>query len=174
MLEAVQPLEKRCVVTIERHGKGSRWPVPRRGAGLVLELRDERGIAARGLEVEREQLLLAKARLAHRRKHAGCRMGRALPGTSCLEHDGAQAVLRSPPSGRKPDHACADDRYVVGVCGFAVLGHGLCLAAVGAGPHVPPFLRRHYPDQVQTVGGDQPPSQPGSPGSRTLILPASD
>jgi hypothetical protein len=30
------------------------------------------------------------------------------------------------------------------------------------------FLRRHYPDQVQTVGGDQPPSQPGPPGSRIL------
>src|SRR4051812_23037342 len=29
-------------------------------------------------------------------------------------------------------------------------------------------LRRHYPDQVLAVGGLQPPSQPGFPGSRRV------
>src|SRR3954468_3377719 len=29
-------------------------------------------------------------------------------------------------------------------------------------------LRRHYPDQVLAVGGSQPPSQPGFPGSRRV------
>jgi hypothetical protein len=32
-----------------------------------------------------------------------------------------------------------------------------------------PFLRRHYPDQVQRSGADLPPSQPGTPGSRGSI-----
>ena len=42
---------------------------------------------------------------------------------------------------------------------LTVVGHGR-LPSSRAGGSAPPFLRRHYPDQVQTVGGRMPPSQP--------------
>ena len=40
------------------------------------------------------------------------------------------------------------------------------IAGTPGGRSAPPSLRRHYPDQVQTVGGRMPPSQPVFEGSR--------
>ena len=76
----------------------------------------------------------------------------------------AGRVRRTPGAG-EPDHPAADDdgvRARVAVCWC----HGRCSFPGRA--VLAPSLRRHYPDQVQTVGGPMPPSQPHWWGSRCL------
>ena len=82
---------------------------------MVGQLGRERRPPRGARQVEREQALLAEARLRGGRQHARGHAGGAGPDPRAFEHDRAQAAQRRPPGDGEPDHSAADDGEVGGV-----------------------------------------------------------
>src|SRR6185503_4080577 len=82
-----------------------------------------------------------------------------------LEDADARSIASSTPGTGEPDHAGADDDRVEPALRCVV--HS---AALPGGRCAPTSLRRHYPDQVQTVGGAS--SRPLSPWWAPVAQPS--
>jgi hypothetical protein len=123
-----------------------------------LDLGGERGVQARGGEVQGEQRLLTEVGLRHRREHPGRDASRRAAGLARVEHEHAQAALRGPPGDRETDHAGSDDEEVVPLHGFSRFGHRHRFGRAAA--VTPTFLRRHYPDQVLRSAATSRPLSP--------------
>jgi hypothetical protein len=135
------------LVTIQRHVQGTLLREPGVQVRLVPDLPGERGPAAQRLEVEREEPFLAPGRLADRGEHPGGDAGGTGGRAVALQDAHPRPPLSGPPGAGEADHAGADEDRVISV--VAVASHGRLLG----GRCAPTSLRRHYPDQVQTVGG---------------------
>jgi hypothetical protein len=122
--------------------------VARLHAARVGQLGGEGWPGAVGVERQAEQLRLAPGRLPDRRQHPRGDTGGARPGLGSVEHAHREPALRGAPGAGEPDNAGADDERVESV-GIAV-GHW---GSFSGGRVLATSLRRHYPDQVQTVGG---------------------
>ena len=112
-----------------------------------------------------EQLLLAPARLADRRDHAGGDVGRRV-GRAGVEDDDAgagRAARQAQASPMTPAPARPGRRPAGALLILAVMPVRLLFRSVREAGR--PSLRRHYPDQVRTVGGAS------RPLSRSLRLP---
>ena len=143
---------RRCgqVVGVQGDREGAAAAGSRSAArSASVELGGEGRVAARRGEVEAEQGLLAVVQFGDRGQHARPRRTTAPPPGS-----GSATVTVSPRCAARQadgqaDDAAADDDDVDVACAWASMLRS---------------LRRHDPDQVRTVGGCQPPSQPGRSG----------
>src|SRR5215218_3590148 len=100
-----------------------------------LQLPHELGVQPRRRQGQLQQLRLAEAQLAHRRQHPGGHPGRAAARLAALDHRHPRPALDQPPGAGQADDAAANHHHIE----TALLAHSSC-------------LRRHYPDQVETVG----------------------
>jgi hypothetical protein len=135
----------RCLVAVEGDVQGAAAPVAGVDGGGSLELGDERRIAAGGLDGELDQSLLAERQLADGRQHpcGDARRPRRRRGAVDDRHPGAADC--GAPGAALAHQARADDDRVVAL--LSLCSRHLSVAAAHGS------LRRHYPDQVQTVGG---------------------
>jgi len=88
--------------------------------------------------VQLEQLRLAEGELADRGQHPGGYARRPGGWAGALDHGNTESAARRPPGAGEADDAASDDHRVI-------------TPIRGTAAHT--CLRRHYPDQVQTVGG---------------------
>ncbi len=105
-------------------------------AARRLQLGDEPRVALGRGQGHLQQLRLAEGELADRGQHAGGDAGGAGRRLGPVEHRHPGPALRGAPGAAEADHPTANEYRVE----IASLGQASC-------------LRRHYPDQVQTVGG---------------------
>ena len=137
------------LVAVQRHVKGTAIREAHLDPGVLLQL-DRRSPASAAVTRRLKPSRRSSPQEASpdRRQHAGGDPGRARGRMVALEHADARAAPGGPPGAGQPDHAAADEDRVVSVVCLAS-AHRARLIGRGA----PTSLRRHYPDQVQTVGG---------------------
>ncbi len=135
-LQLVHPPQLRRLVAVERDVQGAVAAVAGGDPARLLQLGDEVRVELRRGQGHLQQLRLAEGELADRGQHPGGDPRRPGRGPRALDHRDPGAALRRAPGAGEADDAASDDYRVV------TLGCSLKLC-----------LRRHYPDQVQTVGG---------------------
>ena len=135
-LQLVDAVQLRRLVAVEGYVEGAGPGVPGRLAAGGLELGDELGVEPRRGEGQLQQLRLAEGELADRRQHPGGDVGRPRRRFGPLQDEDPRPALGGPPGAGEADHSATYEYRVE----TSPIGHSHC-------------LRRHYPDQVQTVGG---------------------
>ena len=143
-------LQRLCLVAVACDHERAAGDVTDVDARQPVQLGGERGPAPRAAQPELEQRALARVGLGHGGEHARGHRRRRGAEVAAVEHDDAQPARASAPRDGQPGDPSAEDGHVV----------GLLLVTVD----VSSSLRRHDPDQLLTVGGCVPPSQPRTGG----------
>ena len=115
LAEGQLALQRGGGVGVAGRQQGAAAAIPRVQPAVVGQLGRERRPPRGAREVEREQALLAEARLRAGRQHSGGHAGGAGADPRAFEHDRAQAAQRRPPGDGEADHSAADDGEVGGL-----------------------------------------------------------
>lgn len=163
-LEGVEFAQVGAVVGVQRHGQRAAGAVADLQAARLLQLRHETRVAAGRCEVEAEQRLLAVVQFGDGGEHPGRDPARAAARLRIGER-GAQPAPRGPPGGDQPHEAAADHQHI-GV--RRRIRRARWCGRWRHGRPAPPFAGMTRIRFVRSEAG-QPPSQPGTPGSRECV-----